>query len=119
LVTLPWSTRASKTSFQPLANSSFVLDVKGHKVLALRLSSKVATEISGNQPIRSEGFVSKIRAKVKRAPEAEQWLAVTSIENPLLEDHDNLGALIAQELTQASGVPVGKSDLMIAGSIRI
>jgi len=119
LVPLPWSTRAPKPSFQPLANSGFVLDVNGHKVLALKLPSKIVMEISGNQLDVPESFLTKIKAKINHAPDTEQWFAVTSIENPLLEDHDNLGVLIAHGLTEASGVTVGKSDLMIVGSIRI
>ena len=118
MVPLPWSTKA-KVSFQPLDYAGFVLDIQGHKVLALKLSTKIVTEITGNEPILSDGFLSRIKAKMNHAPETEQWLAVTSIENPLLENHDSLGTLIAQELTEACGTSVGKSDLRIAGSIRI
>ena len=118
MATFPWSTKP-KTSVHPLDNSGYLLDVNGHKVLALKLSSKVATEIAGDVSTASEGLFSKLKAKVSQASESEQWLAVTSIENPLLEDYNNFGALIAQRLTEASGNTVGKSDLAIAGSIRI
>lgn len=118
MVTLPWSMKAGKALVHPLDNAAFLLDVKGHKVIALRLSSKVATEIAGGVSIASEGIISKLKAKTNHA-ENKQWLAVTSIENPLLEDYTSFGALIAQGLTEASGITVGKSDLAIAGSIRI
>jgi len=119
MIPLPWSARASKTSIQPLINAGFILDVKGHKVVALKLSSKVATEITTNESVETEGLLAKIKTKMSCPPETERWLALTSIENPLLEDHDSLGGLIAEGLTEASGVTVGKSDLLIVGSIRI
>lgn len=118
MAAFPWSTKA-KTSVHPLDNSGYLLDVNGHKVLALRLSGKVAMEIAGDSSIAQEGLLSKLKGKISQASESEQWLAVTSIENPLLEDYNNFGALIAQGLTEASGITVGKSDLAIAGSIRI
>ena len=119
MVTLPWSTKTTKTSVRPLDKSGYLLDVDGHKVLALRLSGKVATEIAGDASTAPEGLFSKLKAKISQTSEGEQWLAVTSIENPLLEDYNNFGALIAQSLTEVSGVTVGKSELAIAGSIRI
>ena len=116
MITFP-SLKAAKV--QTLDNTGFVLDVKGHKVVALRVSSKVATEIAGDGSLMSEGLLSRLKAKISHASETEQWLAVTSIENPLLEDHDNFGVLIARGLTEASGIAVEKSDLAIAASIRI
>jgi hypothetical protein len=37
----------------------------------------------------------------------------------MLEDYETFGSLIAQGLTTAIGIPVGKTDLAIVGSIRI
>ena len=118
MITLPWS-KTAKPSVRPLDYVCFVLDVMGHKVVAVKLSSKVATEIAGDASVISEGLRSKLKAKISRGSETEQWLAVTSIENPLLEDYDKFGALVAQVLTTASGIPVEKADLAVAGSIRI
>jgi len=119
MITLPLA-RAAKASVHMLDNAGFVLDVKGHKVVALRVSSKIAAEVAGDGSLTSEGgLLAKLKTKMSHASETEQWLAVTSIENPLLEDHDNLEVLIAQGLTEASGITVLKSDLAIAASIRI
>jgi hypothetical protein len=114
-LTLPWSTKL-KALVQPLDNG-FVLDLKGHKVVALKLPSRVAAGIAGGE-FTPEGLLSRLKGKI-HASENEQWLALTSIENPLLEDYESFGMLIAQSLTEASGLRVGKSDLTIAASIRI
>jgi len=118
MVTLQWS-KTTLPSVKPLDYAGYVLDVKGHKVVALKLSSKVAMEIAGNVSVVSEGLLSKLKGKMSRDSAAEQWLAVTSIANPLLEDYDTFGTLIAQGLTTAIGIPVGKTDLAIVGSICI
>ena len=115
---LPWSTRFTKAVLQPLQTTAFVLELKGYKVLVLKLPRNIAGGIVGDS-ILSEGLVSKIKSKVNHAPQPEQWLAVTSIENPLLEDYDNLRELIVQGITEASGVAVNRSDLSIAASIRL
>jgi len=117
MITLPWS-KTAKPSFMPL-DACFVLNVTGHKVVALKLSSKIAREIAGDASVVSGGLRSKLEPKISRDSVTEQWLAVTSIENPLLEDCDKFGVLVAQVLTTASGVPVEKADLAIAGIIRI
>jgi hypothetical protein len=106
-------------SVKPLDYAGFVLDVKGHKVVALKLSSKVATEIAGDVSVLSESLLSKLKGKISGDSGTERWLAVTSIANPMLEDYETFGSLIAQGLTTAIGIPVGKTDLAIVGSIRI
>lgn len=119
MVALPWS-KTTETSFKSLDNgASFVLDVNGHKVVALKLSSKVVAEIAGSASALSSSTLSKLKSKMTHVSETDQWLTVTSIENPLLEDYDHFGALIALQLTAASGTPVVKSNVTIAGSIRI
>ena len=66
-----------------------------------------------------KSLLSKLKGKISGDSGTEQWLAVTSIANPMLEDYETFGSLIAQGLTTAIGIPVGKTDLAIVGSIRI
>ena len=62
MITLPWS-KTAKLSVRPLDYACFILDVMGHKVVALMLSSKVATEIAGNASVVSEGLRSILNDK--------------------------------------------------------
>ncbi len=122
MVKFPWSSKAEETSFKPLeSNASFMLNLDGHKVVALRLPSKVAMELSGQELLEPAGMLSKLKAKLglRTAAETEHWLTVTNVDNPLLDEHHKFEALVAQQLTTATGTPVNKSDLVISASVPI
>lgn len=122
MVKLPWSSKAEETSFKPLdSNESFLLNLEGHKVVALRLPSKVAMELSGQELMDSGSMLSKLKDKlgIGSVAETEHWLMVTNVDNPLLDEHDKFEALAAQELTTASGTAVNKSDIVISASVPI
>ncbi len=108
-----------EATFKPLgSNSVFLLDLDGHKVIALKLPSKVANEVSG-QKRHTSGILGRLKAKLGLTPESEQWLTVTSVDNPLLQEYDKFGALVAQELTTATGTTITETDLAISASIPI
>jgi hypothetical protein len=46
-------------------------------------------------------------------------LASRLVENPLSEEYDKFGSLVAQGFTNAIGIPVAKSDLAISVSVPI
>lgn len=122
MVKFPWSSKAEETSFKPLdSNASFLLNLEGHKVVALRLPSKVGMELSGQELLERVGMLSKLKAKLGfgSAIETERWLTITNVDNPLLDEHDKFEALVAQELTTATGTPVNKTDLLISASVPI
>jgi hypothetical protein len=122
MVKFPWSSKAEEISIKSLdSNAGFLLNLDGHKVIALRLPSEVAMELSGQELLESVGFLSKLKAKLGlgSVAETEHWLMVTNVDNPLLDEHDKLEALVAQELTNATGTAVNKSDLAISASVPI
>lgn len=122
MVKFPWSSKAEEPSFRPLdGNTSFLLNLDGHRVVALRLPTKVAMELSGQELLASVGFLSKLKAKLGlgSVAETEHWWTVTNVNNPLLDEHDKLKALVAQELANATGTAINKSDLAISASIPI
>jgi len=116
----PWSSKAEEATFKPLNdNASFLLNLEGHRVVALRLPTKVAMELSGQELLESVGILSKLKAKLGLGSVAEtvHWWTVTNVDNPLLDEHDKFEALVAQELTNATGTAVNKSDLAISASV--
>lgn len=122
MVRFPWSSGVEETSFKPLdGNASFLLNLEGRKVVALRLPSRVAMELSGQELLGSVGVLSKLKAKLRldSVAETEHWLTVTNVDDPLLDERDKLEALVAQELTTASGTAVNKSDLVISAIVPI
>lgn len=107
-------------SLKPLeTNPGFLLDLEGHKVVALRLPSRVVKKISGQEMETSGGILSKLKAKLRHAPETELWWTVTNVDNPLLEKSDRFKALVAHWLTTATGSTVNKADLAISASVPI
>lgn len=106
--------------FIPLRNNdAFLLDLDGHTVLAVRLSSKVEKAISGQQPDGQGGLISKLKAKLGFENETPRWLTVANIDNPLLEDSEKFGAFVAEGLSNATGTPVTKSSITISASVPI
>ena len=97
----------------------FLLDLEGHKTVAVRLPANVANEISGQDLLASLGFFAKMKAKLRFAPEPESWLAVTSVDNPLLEQLDRFKALLVQHIAEATGKPVTKSNLAVSASVLV
>jgi hypothetical protein len=114
------SAKGMEAKFKPLqSNAGFLLDLEGHKIIALKLPSKVAKEISGQERQTSGGVLARLRAKLGFEPETEPWLTVTSVDNPLLEDCEKFGALVAPELTTATGTSIAMTDLAISASMPI
>ena len=99
-------------------NSTYLLAMSGHSVLALRLPGKTTREISG-QELAAQGFVSRLKAKLGLINDEWRWLTVTSVDNPLLEDTNRFAELIADELTKATGITITKSDLALSASVPI
>jgi len=102
---------ASEVSIKPL-QSTFLIDLEGHSVIALKLASKVAKQISG-QENSSGGIISKLKTKLGLTSETERWFVVTSLNNPLLEEIW-FGALVADRLTKATGTSITESELTIS-----
>ena len=101
---------ASEVSIKPLQNT-FLIDLEGHSVIALKLASKVAKQISGQE--NSGGIISKLKTKLGLTSETERWFVVTSLNNPLLEEIW-FGALVADRLTKATGTSITESELTIS-----
>jgi hypothetical protein len=80
---------------------------------------EVAKEIAGRDSTISQGILSKLKAKFAHNDETEQWLTVTNIDNPLLEEYDRFRALVVQGLSTATGITVPMSNLAISASVPI
>ncbi len=95
-------------------NSGYVLDVEGHKVLALRVPGKIAREISGQAS--TIGMLARLKARIMRRETRinGEWLILTNVQNPLLSDYDRFETRVAQELTDVSGIPVSASNLAVS-----
>ena len=107
-------------SLKPLGNGEcFLVDLDGHRTIAVRLPTDVASEISGESLLISQGFFTKVKVRLGLASEPESWLAVTSVDNPLLEELDRFKALLVARLTDATGVAVTKSSLSISASVLV
>jgi hypothetical protein len=120
MVRFPWSSKDEEASFKPLeSNAGFVLDIERHKVIALKLPGELAKEIAGRDSTISQGILSKLKAKFAHNDETEQWLTVTNIDNPLLNDYDRFGTLVVQRLRAATGIAVPMSNLAISASVPI
>jgi len=90
------------------------LDVEGRKVVALKLPGNIAREVAGQGSLTS-GMLARL-AKLWHPTEPEQWLIVANMQNGLIKDSERFAALVAQRLTEASGVTVSISNLVMAGS---
>ena len=55
MITLVWS-KTTIPSVKPLDYAGSILDVKGHEVVTLKLSSEGATEIAGDVYVYQEGY---------------------------------------------------------------
>jgi len=107
-------------SLKPLGNGEcFLVDLDGYRTIAVRLPADVASEISGESLLISQGFFTKVKVRLGLASEPESWLAVTSVDNPLLEELDRFKALLVARLTDATGVAVTKSSLSISASVLV
>lgn len=116
----PLSSKGKEATFTPLeSNTGFLLNLEGRKVITLKVPSKVAKEISGQEPQTSGGVLSRLKTKLGFTPDTEQWLTVTSVDNPLLAEYDKFGALVAQQLTTATGTEITKANLAISASVPI
>ena len=99
--------------------STYLMELEGHNILALRLPGKVAKEIS-SQDLATSGILSKFKARLGLgAVDQWRWFTVTSVDNPLLERTDRFAALVTGELTKATGITITKSDLAIAATVPI
>lgn len=58
-----------------------------------RIAPNVASEIVGEALLVSEGLLAKVKCKLRITPEAESWLAVTGVANPLLAQLDRFKTL--------------------------
>ena len=95
---------------------SFLVDLEGHKIVTVRLPTDVASEISGEALI-SRGLSGKLKSKLRLTPEAETWLVVTSVDNPLLERLDKFEGLLVEQLAHATGGAVTKSNLAVSVAV--
>ncbi len=98
-------------------DAGFLLKLEGQSVVSLKLPSKVAKQLSGEE-MKSQGIISRLKARLKRSSEADRWLTLTVVDNPLLEHLDTFRALVAEGLTSA-GVRIEKHDLTIAATVPV
>jgi hypothetical protein len=116
----PQPQKDAEISFATLGNNNaFLLDLDGHKVLAVRLPRKVEKEISGQESEASGGILSKLKAKLGFETETDRWLTVANIDNPLLDQLDTFGELVVQGLTNAIGAPVARSGVTVSASVPV
>ena len=107
-------------SLKPLGSGEcFLVSLDGHKTIAVRLPADVTSEISGESLLIVQGFFAKMKSRLGLVPEPESWLAVTSVDNPLLEELDKFKSLLAARLTDATGIAVTKSSLAISASVPV
>lgn len=106
------------TSVKPLRNT-FLFDLEGNFVVAIKLSSKIAKQISGQDMESSGDIISKLKVKLGFAAGVERWFIVTSVDNPLLEEIAKFRSLVADELAKATGTAITESELAISASIPI
>jgi len=64
-----------------------------------------------------ESVLSKLKVKLRFTPEAERWLAITSVENPMLKQLDAFKALVAKELGYATGEIIIDSSVEVCATV--
>ena len=69
--------------------------------------------------MKTEGVKSHLRAKLRRSSEADRWLTLTIVDNPLLEQLDRFRGLVAEGLSNAIGMIIDKRDLVIATTVPV
>ena len=107
----------NREAFKVLGDAGFILDVEGSKVIALKLPSRVAKEVTG-QPTSASVLTRLLSELTEHSDETEGWLVVTNAQNPLLRDNEKFENLVTQALTKASGNTVPLANLTIsAGSV--
>ena len=112
------SSKIAQASLKPLKNPvSFILKLQGYPVLVLRLPMEVVREISGHDLVAVGGVLSRLKGKLKFTPGAERWLAVTSVDNPMLEQLDDFQASVARELGFATGDAVIGSSVEVCATV--
>jgi len=117
MVKFPWSRRdeSAGIAFKALDNDAgFLLDVEGRKVVALKLPGNTAREVAGQASLAS-GMLAKL-AKFWHPTEPEHRLIIANMQNGLMKGTERFAVLVAQRLTEASGVVVSVSNLVMAGS---
>jgi len=114
----PTSPNPSAASATPL-RSTFLFDIEGHSVVAVKVASRIAKQISGQNMKSSRGIISKLKAKLGLTEETERWLVVTSVDNPLIEEIPKFVPLVAATLTKATDTAVTESDLAISASVPV
>lgn len=116
----PWGEDGDeyKPTIKSLDNDAgFLLGIEGRKVVALKLPGNVAEEVAG-QKSRTGGVFAKL-AKLWRSVEPEHWLIVANMQDGFLNDPGRFAALVAESLSEAIGVTVPVSDLVIAGGNKV
>jgi hypothetical protein len=110
--------KATPASLKHLGNdSSFLFKLHGYNVLALKLSADVVKEISGQDLVSVGSVFSRLKAKLRSTPEAQRWLAITSVDNPMLEQLDAFQAYVAEELGYATGELVIDSSVDVCATV--
>jgi hypothetical protein len=113
----PWSPENQASGYKPLDNDAgFLLDIGGRKIVALKLSGNVARKVAWQTPGISN--VLARFAKVRRPAEPGRWLIVADLLNGSPNEHDNFPSLVARRLTDATGVTVEVSNLVMARKAR-
>lgn len=99
--------------------NTFLFDLEGHPVVTLKLASKIAKQISGQDLKTSGSIISKLKVKLGLTSETERWFVVTSVDNPLLEEVGKFGPKVAERLTKATGTAITESELAISASVPV
>jgi len=93
------------------------LKLHGYNVLVLKLPAQAVREISGQDLVAVGGTLASFKAKLKFTPQAERWLAVTSVDNPMLEQLDDFQASVAQELGHVTGEIIVNSSVEVCATV--
>ena len=99
-------------------DEGFLFKLEGHSVVSLKLPGKIAKQLSG-QDLKAQGIISQLKAKLSRNSEADQWLTLTIVDNPLLEELDRFRSVVAEGLRNAIGTTIDKRDLTIAATVPV
>ncbi len=114
-----WSEGGLRGSVAPLEiDGGFLFKIEGQSVVALKLPSNVSRQLSG-QDMKAEGIMSHLRARLKRSSEADRWITLTIVDNPLLEQLGRFRGLVAEGLSNAIGITIDKHDLAIAATVPV
>jgi len=76
-------------------------------------------EVSGQDLVAVGSVLSRLKVKLRFTPEAERWLAITSVDNPMLEQLNTFQASVAEGLGYATGGMVIDSSVDVCATVSL